>query len=114
MRHFAGGLDADGWPVAWTTRIACPPFGGAQARRTEGIANMPYAIPHILVDYHPVDQGIPVSYWRSVGYSQNVFFAESLPRRTGRRGRKGSRGSCACRLLANVPRLQGGAGTGGR
>src|SRR5260370_22679515 len=26
--RFAGGLDVDGWPVAWTTRIACAPFGG--------------------------------------------------------------------------------------
>ena len=26
-------LDADGWPVAWTSRIACPPFGGARPAR---------------------------------------------------------------------------------
>jgi isoquinoline 1-oxidoreductase subunit beta len=30
------------------------------------------------VDYHAADPGIPVSYWRSVGYSQNTFFAESF------------------------------------
>ena len=39
---------------------------------------MLYAIPNVLVDYHALDPGIPVSYWRSVGYSQNTFFAESF------------------------------------
>jgi isoquinoline 1-oxidoreductase subunit beta len=80
--HFAGGLDAQGWPVALTARIACPSFGGLRngVDRTgvEGIAEMAYGIPNIHVDYHPPDVGIPVSYWRSVGYSQNTFFTESF------------------------------------
>jgi isoquinoline 1-oxidoreductase beta subunit len=37
-----------------------------------------YGIPNVLVDYHADDPGIPVSYWRSVGYSQNTFFLESF------------------------------------
>ncbi len=102
--HFVGGLDADGWPVAWTTRIACPPFGGG-GTATEGIANMPYAIPNILVDYHPVDKGIPVSYWRSVGYSQNVFFAESFLDELAAQGKKDPV-ELRLRLLENVPRLK--------
>jgi isoquinoline 1-oxidoreductase subunit beta len=102
--HFVGGLDADGWPVAWTTRIACPPFGGG-GTATEGIANMAYAIPHILVDYHPVDQGIPVSYWRSVGYSQNTFFAESFLDELAAAGKKDPV-ELRLRLLANTPRLK--------
>src|SRR5258707_1325479 len=80
--RFAGALDAEGWPLALTSRIACPPFGGVRngLARTgvEGVADMLYAIPHMLVDYHAVESGIPVSYWRSVGYSQNTFFAESF------------------------------------
>jgi isoquinoline 1-oxidoreductase beta subunit len=80
--RFAAGLDAEGWPVALTSRIACPPFGGLRdgVSRTgvEGIAGNPYAFPNLLVDYHAVDVGIPVSYWRSVGYSQNTFFLESF------------------------------------
>jgi len=80
--RFAGGLDADGWPVAMTSRIICPPFGGMRngvsSTATEGIADSPYAIPNVMVDYHSADPGIPVSYWRSVGYSQNTFFAESF------------------------------------
>ncbi|HUA57414.1 MAG TPA: xanthine dehydrogenase family protein molybdopterin-binding subunit [Verrucomicrobiae bacterium] len=102
--HFSGGLDADGWPVAWTTRVACPPFGGG-GTATEGIANMPYGLPHLLVDYHPVDQGIPVSYWRSVGYSQNVFFTESFLDELALAGKKDPV-EVRLHLLANVPRLK--------
>jgi len=79
---FAAGLDADGWPVALTSRIVCPPFGGIRdgLSRTgvEGIADLVYGIPNVLVDYHAEDPGIPVSYWRSVGYSQNTWFLESF------------------------------------
>jgi isoquinoline 1-oxidoreductase subunit beta len=80
--RFAAGLDADGWPVALTSRIVCPPFGGIRdgLSRTgvEGVADLAYAIPNVLVDYHAEDPGIPVSYWRSVGYSQNTWFLESF------------------------------------
>jgi isoquinoline 1-oxidoreductase beta subunit len=80
--RFAGGLDADGWPVAMTSRIVCPPFGGMRngvsSTAVEGVVDTPYAIPNVMVDYHAADPGIPVSYWRSVGYSQNTFFAESF------------------------------------
>jgi isoquinoline 1-oxidoreductase beta subunit len=79
---FAGGLDASGSPVAFHSRVVCPPFGGVRngiARvAIEGIVDTPYEIPNVLVDYHAADPGIPVSYWRSVGYSQNTFFAESF------------------------------------
>jgi len=102
--HFVGGLDQDGWPVAWIARIACPPFGGG-GTATEGIANMPYDIPHLMVDYHPVDQGIPVSYWRSVGYSQNVFFAESFLDELAAAGKKDPV-EVRLRLLANQPRVK--------
>jgi isoquinoline 1-oxidoreductase subunit beta len=79
---FSGGLDANGSPVALHSRVVCPPFGGVRngVARTgiEGIVDTPYEIPNVLVDYHAADPGIPVSYWRSVGYSQNTFFAESF------------------------------------
>jgi isoquinoline 1-oxidoreductase subunit beta len=80
--RFSGGLDASGSPVAFHSRVVCPPFGGVRngIARTgiEGIVDAPYEIPNFLVDYHAADPGIPVSYWRSVGYSQNTFFAESF------------------------------------
>jgi isoquinoline 1-oxidoreductase beta subunit len=79
---FAAGLDADGWPVALTGRVACPSFGGLRngvdSTGVEGIVTMTYDIPNVHIEYHPPDAGIPVSYWRSVGFSQNCFFMESF------------------------------------
>jgi len=79
---FSAALDHDGWPVAWNTRVVCPSFGGLRngVDRTsvEGIVDLEYSIPNFHVDYHPPDVEIPVTYWRSVGYSQNTFFSESF------------------------------------
>lgn len=79
---FAAGLDADGWPVAFTGRVACPSFGGLRngvdSTGVEGIVTHTYDIPNQQIEYHPPDAGIPVSYWRSVGFSQNCFFMESF------------------------------------
>jgi len=108
--RFAGALDAEGWPLALTSRIACPPFGGVRngLARTgvEGVADMLYAIPHMLVDYHAVESGIPVSYWRSVGYSQNTFFAESFLDEMAAAGGKDPV-EVRRRLLAKSPRMLG-------
>ena len=75
--RLTGALDADGWPLVFAGRVACPQFGGARSA-VEGLSDVLYAIPNILVDCHNVNPGIPVSFWRSVGYSQNTFFAESF------------------------------------
>jgi isoquinoline 1-oxidoreductase beta subunit len=86
--RFVAGLDADGWPVAWTNRIACDSVmnwffpnsvkNGLDETSVEGCADVPYAIPNILVDYQLVSGPIPVGFWRSVGNSQNAFFRESF------------------------------------
>jgi isoquinoline 1-oxidoreductase subunit beta len=107
---FAGALDADGWPVAWNTRVVCPSFGGLRngVDRTsvEGIIDLEYAIPNFHVDYHPPDVDIPTTYWRSVGFSQNTFFSESfldeLAHASGKDPLEFRR-----RLLAKSPRLLG-------
>ena len=101
---FAGAVDAEGWPHVFSSRIACPPFGGGSRTATEGVADMAYSIPHVLVDYHAVDMGIPVSYWRSVGYSQNTFFAESFLDELIHAGGK-DQVEARRRLLASNPRL---------
>jgi isoquinoline 1-oxidoreductase beta subunit len=75
-----GGLDADGWPVVLSARIACPTWmalrGGVARESVEGIAD--YDLPNVRVEYHDPGTPIPTGYWRSVGLSQNVFFAESF------------------------------------
>jgi isoquinoline 1-oxidoreductase beta subunit len=101
--RFAGGVDAEGWPVAWTASIACPSFAGANTS-TEGVRDMAYTVPNFSVDYHNVDPGIPVSYWRSVGYSQNTFFAESFLDEMAHAGGKDPV-EVRRRFLAKNPRL---------
>jgi isoquinoline 1-oxidoreductase beta subunit len=79
---FTSALDDKGMPTVWNARVVCPSFAGLRngVDRTgvEGIAEIRYTIPNVLVEYHPPDVGIPVSYWRSVGYSHNTFFTESF------------------------------------
>jgi isoquinoline 1-oxidoreductase beta subunit len=82
----AGAIGPDGWPVAWTTRVACPSimeawFPGSTKNNldpssVEGVSDIPYSIPNIQVDYVRTEPGIPVGFWRSVGASQNGFFSE--------------------------------------
>ena len=101
--RFAGAVDAEGWPVAWTASIACPAFAGANTS-TEGVRDIPYAAPNFSVDYHDVNPGVPVSYWRSVGYSQNCFFAESFLDELAHAGGKDPV-EVRRRFLAKNPRL---------
>ena len=107
--RFAAGLDDQGWPVALEARLICPPFGGMRngiaQTAVEGVVDLMYGIPNMLVDYHAVDPGIPVSYWRSVGYSQNTFFAESFIDELAHAGAKDPL-ELRLRLLANAPRLR--------
>ena len=103
--RFAGGVDAEGWPVAWTASIACPSFAGANTS-TEGVRDIAYTVPNFSVDYRNVDPGIPVSYWRSVGYSQNCFFAESFLDEMAHAGGKDPV-AVRRRFLSKNPRLLG-------
>lgn len=82
LTRFSAGLDADGWPVAWTARVVSPSFSGLQngvdRNGVDGISTVLYGVPNVRVEYHPPEAGIPVGYWRSVGPSQNTFFMESF------------------------------------
>jgi isoquinoline 1-oxidoreductase beta subunit len=109
--HFEAGLDADGWPVVWLNRIACPslmarfgPLKDNYDRRSVEICDsVPYAIPNILVDYQVTDAGIPIGFWRSVGASQNGFFLESFIDEIAVAGKKDPY-ELRRRLLAKSPR----------
>jgi isoquinoline 1-oxidoreductase beta subunit len=112
---FAAGLDGDGWPVAWTNRIVSPsitntsgqpPRDGIDRTSTEGSHDMGYNIPNKLVDYHWTEVGIPVTYWRAVGYTQNTFFVESFMDEMAVAGGKDPV-EFRRKLLAQNPRLLG-------
>ncbi len=111
-----GGIGADGWPVAWTTRVACSSimeawFPGStkdnlDPTSVEGVANLPYSIPNILVDYVRTEPGIPVGFWRSVGTSQNGFFSECFMDELAAAGKKDPY-ELRRRLLDKAPRHLG-------
>jgi isoquinoline 1-oxidoreductase subunit beta len=110
LTQFHAGLDAAGWPVAWSARVASPSFSGLQngvdRNGVDGIASVLYGIPNIRVEYHPPEAGIPVGYWRSVGCSQNTFFTECFIDEMAAAGGKDPV-ELRRRLLANAPRALG-------
>ena len=88
--RISAALDAQGRPTAWKQRIVSPSIlkrifpenldqdGRLDSSSVEGAANLPYAIPNLLVDYVLNEPGVPVGFWRSVGNSQNGFVTESF------------------------------------
>jgi isoquinoline 1-oxidoreductase subunit beta len=89
MARLAAGLDDEGMPIAWTVRLAgpsfvaslLPGFGGNYVDRTfvSGLAEeMPYAVPHYLVDYVVRPTPVPLGVWRAINYTQNAFYKESF------------------------------------
>ncbi len=105
------GLDAEGWPVVWSTRVSSPSllarFGPLKDnfdhRSVESLDNVPYAIPNILVDFQLVNTGVPIGFWRSVGASQNGFFLESFIDEMATAGKKDP-DEFRRHLLAKAPR----------
>jgi len=87
--RLAGGLDASGRPVSFAASVASPsimaatgfmkiPPNGVDRLAVEGIADCPYDIPNLRVEYARAEPGVQVWFWRSVGHSQNIFFTESF------------------------------------
>jgi isoquinoline 1-oxidoreductase beta subunit len=88
--RIAAGLDEKGYPVAWKhtivgqSIIAGTPFesmmvkDGIDGASVEGAADLPYAVPNLLVDLHSPKTGVPVLWWRSVGHSHTAFVVESF------------------------------------
>lgn len=86
--RLAGCLTAGGELVGFAQRIAAPSVARRRAPQTlvtghdflmtQGSDDMLYDIEHVRVDYHEVDLGVPVGFWRSVGHSYNGFVLESF------------------------------------
>jgi isoquinoline 1-oxidoreductase subunit beta len=89
-----GGLDAQGNPVAWYSRVSStsiiatlpklplkPPLAPAEGVDPQAVASIydiPHAIPNIRVEYAQRNAHVPVGFWRTVGHSQNPFVRESF------------------------------------
>ncbi len=85
-----GGLDEKGNPLSLTARTACDSIAEGSGMEgdlmkdrldtlsVEGLSNLPYAVPNVLVEWMKYSPGVRTWFWRSVGNSQNYFFAESF------------------------------------
>ncbi|MFM2282096.1 MAG: hypothetical protein RLZZ444_4327 [Pseudomonadota bacterium] len=85
-------LDKDGSPKALLGSVASPsltqnvlgrffpslPAGGPDNTMIDGAYNQPYAIDNHRIDGRAVALPIPMTFWRSVGYSYNAFMHESF------------------------------------
>ena len=86
--RFVAAFAADGAPTALDIRTAVGSLlrslgrskvdSGIEPMAVEGLANSPYAVPSTRVGCVLKNTHIPVSFWRSVGSSQNAFAIESF------------------------------------
>ncbi|MCL2428927.1 MAG: molybdopterin-dependent oxidoreductase, partial [Alphaproteobacteria bacterium] len=83
------GLDSGGKPVGLFARTAVGSLfrgmgmgkmvkNGVEPMAIDALATNPYDIANQRFEVHLKDTHIPVSFWRSVGASQNAFFLESF------------------------------------
>lgn len=109
-------LGSDGLPSSLTTRIVAQSlsFGtvaevgqvlaGVEGHSAQGASDQPYAIRNLLLDYHAVNDPIPVLWMRSVSSSFNVYarecFIDELAQAAGQDPYQYRR-----RLLGEQPRL---------
>ena len=86
--RFKAAFDANGVPTALDIRTVVGSLlrsigrskveNGVEPMAVEGLANSPYAVASRRVDCVLKNTHIPVSFWRSVGSSQNAFAIESF------------------------------------
>jgi isoquinoline 1-oxidoreductase subunit beta len=101
LHRISGQLDSSGLPVSLSHRVVSPshmlyifprgmfpdasdwtdpvaPPEKIDTMAVEGLLELPYAIPHQLVEQHRLALDIPVSVWRTTGHGPNNFVVESF------------------------------------
>jgi isoquinoline 1-oxidoreductase beta subunit len=87
--RISAGLGPDGLPVAWIDHVTGAsvmghyvpgglPEGKLDADAVEGAQDLPYDIPAIHVDWTRHDPPVPITWWRGVGPTHNVYVVESF------------------------------------
>jgi isoquinoline 1-oxidoreductase beta subunit len=87
--RISAALGPDGLPVAWVDHITGGsvmghyfPGGLAEGKldedAVEGAKELPYDIPAIHVDWTREDPPVPITWWRGVGPTHNVYAVESF------------------------------------
>lgn len=87
LQRLSGTVDAGGLPLAWLHQLAGPsiiqqffPPGRApiEGNEIDAAVNIPYRIPNVRVEWRNVETLVPLTVWRSVAQSQNLFAVESF------------------------------------
>ncbi len=85
--RFEGAIDAEGKPLAARMHAVCPSIAkaaqmklkdGVDTFALEGLVEFPYRTPNVQVEWTENEPPYGVWFWRSVGHSQNIFFAEGI------------------------------------
>jgi isoquinoline 1-oxidoreductase beta subunit len=80
-----GAVDHEGHPVAWSHTLASTSIGAfwdppdkqaPEKSEIGGAEQMPYAIPHVRLEYNLTASSVPPMWWRSVEHSFNGFAVE--------------------------------------
>ena len=83
-------LDANGGIAAWRHRLVGQSFmrgtsfepvmfkEGVDATAVEGVADLPYAIPNRVVEWHDAPSAVSTLWWRSVGHSHTAQAVEVM------------------------------------
>lgn len=84
--RLAGGLDRDGWPIAWSHHFTGPSssahwnpaqaVNGLPENAVKGAADIGYDFPNLKIEYVMANTPIPPAAWRSVAHSQHAFVNE--------------------------------------
>ena len=84
------GIDAEGKPIFWKHNVVCQSFAvgtpleammvqnGVDSTAVEGVADLPYHVPNLHVEWNMAPGGIPTLWWRSVGSSHTAFAVEGM------------------------------------
>jgi isoquinoline 1-oxidoreductase beta subunit len=85
LHRVRGALDTQGLPLAWRHTIVGQSIftgvdlvgefvrNGVDPASVEGVGDMPYAVPNLMVDLHSPANPVPVQWWRSVGHTHTAF-----------------------------------------
>jgi isoquinoline 1-oxidoreductase beta subunit len=88
LHTLAAAVDKDGNITAWQQRVVgqsimdgtglMGPDAKFDTSSVEGVSNLPYAIPNVMVDLHTTKLGVPILWWRSVGSTHTAYAVEAF------------------------------------
>jgi isoquinoline 1-oxidoreductase beta subunit len=85
LHRVRGALDTQGMPLAWRhTIVGQSIFAGVDLVKdfirdgidpasVEGVTDLPYVVPNLMVDLHSPVNVVPTQWWRSVGHTHTAF-----------------------------------------